>query len=124
LRSEDTLLLTNLMQQGEFPLFVPDAMVRHSIRLSFTECIGKDVRVAWLEASTFERIAAKGIQVRMKNRQRMAVLRSTWKASSQPSIGRSAWFVLAFRQALQRAISVLYKFIPFRSKTRPVADTR
>ena len=123
LRSEDTLLLTSLMQKGELPLFVPDAIVRHSIRMSFAACVRKDVRVAWLEASTFERIAAMGIQVRMKNRQRMAMLRSTWKASSQPSIGKSAWFVLTFRQALQRAISVLYRSLPFRSKPQPTADS-
>lgn len=111
LRSEDTLLLTNLIQRGELPLFVGDAVVRHTIQMSVTECFKKDVRVAWLEAKTFERIAAKGIEVRMKNRERIAVLRSTWKASSEPSIGRGAWFVLTLRQALQRAISLLYRWL-------------
>ena len=112
LRSEDTLLLAHLMRAGDLPFFATDAMVRHAVQMSFRECIRKDVRVAWLEARTYERIAAKGIQVRMNNRERIAILRSTWKASSRPSIGRGAWFVLVFRQALQRAVSLVYRFLP------------
>jgi glycosyltransferase involved in cell wall biosynthesis len=115
LRSEDTMLLTNLMQNGELPFFASNAVVRHSVRMSFAQCIQKDIRVAWLEAKTFDRIAARGIKVRMKNRERIAMLRSTWKASRQRSIGRIAWFVLAARQALQRAISLFYRCLPFRS---------
>ena len=107
-RSEDTMLLTNLIQNGELPFFAPDAVVRHAVRMSITECIRKDVRVAWLEARTFERIAAGGIRVRMKNRERIAILRCMWKASRQPSIGRIAWFVLAARQALQPAMSLFF----------------
>ena len=122
-RSEDTLLLTNLIESGELPFFATDAVVRHSVRMSLTECISKDARVAWLEARTFEGIAARGIKVRMKNRERIAILRSMWKASRQPSIGRIAWFVLAARQALQRAISLLYCCLPFRSKVRRAANS-
>lgn len=118
LRSEDTLLLTHLVQRGELPLFIGDAVVRHTIQMSFAECIKKDVRVAWLEAKTFERIAAKGVQVRIRNRQRIAVLRSGWRTSANPSIGRSAWLVLAGRQALQRAISVLYRWSPLPTRFR------
>jgi glycosyltransferase involved in cell wall biosynthesis len=113
--SEDTLLLARLMQKGDLPLYVDGAVVRHTIDMSFTECIRKDVRVAWLEAKTFERIAAIGVQVRMSNQERIAVLRSTWKMSRQASIGRVAWFVLTARQGLQRLISVLYPYLPFRS---------
>lgn len=109
LRSEDTLLLMNLIQKGELPLFIADAVVRHTVQMSFAECIAKDLRVAWLEAKTFERIAAQGVHMRMSNRERLAVLRSTWAASETPSIGRSAWFALTFRQALQRLISVIYR---------------
>jgi glycosyltransferase involved in cell wall biosynthesis len=114
-RSEDTLFLTALMQKGDLPLYVDRAVVRHTIQMSLAECICKDVRVAWLEAKTFERIAAIGVQVRMSNRERIAVLRSTWKMSRQASIGRVAWFVLTARQGLQRLISVLYPYLPFRS---------
>jgi glycosyltransferase involved in cell wall biosynthesis len=112
LRSEDTLLLTNLIQKGALPLLVGDAVVRHSIEMSFGECIRKDVRVARLETRTFERIAAKGVQVRMNNLERFTMLRSTWKASAQPSIGRTAWLVLTARQATQRLISLLCRCLP------------
>lgn len=123
-RSEDTLLLTYLLQNGELPFFVADAVVRHNLQMSITQCFRKDVLVAWLEARTFERIAAKGVRVRMNNRERVAMLQYMWKASRRSSIGRMAWFVLAARQALQRTISLVYGCLPFRSRVRPVPDKR
>ena len=60
LRAEDTLLLADLIQAGELPFFVNDAVVEHSVSLSFLECLRKDVRSAWLEGKTYEMIAAKG----------------------------------------------------------------
>ena len=117
LRSEDTLLLANLIERGDLPFFATDAVVRHAVQMSFIRCILKDVRVAWQEATTFERIAAKGVQLRMNNSQRIAMLRSMWGVSRRPSIGRSAWFVLVARQALQRTISLLYKCLSRRSNT-------
>lgn len=123
LRSEDTLLLTNLIEKGEFPLFVSDAVVRHTLQMSLAQCIRKDMRVAWVEASTFQRIAAKGVRVRMTNRERITMLRSMWNRSRHPSIGRSAWFILAARQALQRAISLVHRCLPLRSPVRPGVDS-
>ncbi len=115
-RSEDTLLLAHLMQRGELPFFAGNAVVRHEVEMSFTQCIRKDVRVAWLEARTFDRIAATGVRMRMTNRERIDMLRATWAVSRNPSIGRSAWFVLTARQGLQRAISLLYQcLLPLRS---------
>lgn len=122
-RSEDTLLLTHLVQRGELPFFATGAAIRHSVNLSIAGCIRKDVRVAWLEAKTFERIAATGVKVRMKNRDRVAMLRFMWKVSQQPSIGRSAWFVVVARQALQRAISLFYRGLRFRTEPQTAPDS-
>ena len=122
-RSEDTLLLTNLVQRGELPFFVTGATVRHTVNMSIARCIRKDVRVAWVEARTFQRIAATGVKVRMKNSERVAMLRYMWKASQQPSIGRSAWFVVVARQAVQRAISLFYRGLPFRSEPQTAPDS-
>jgi glycosyltransferase involved in cell wall biosynthesis len=114
LRSEDTLLLVELMRDGTLPLFVSGAVVRHSIQMSMGECIRKDVRVAWLESRTFNRIEKSGVRIRMTNAERIAMLRSLWRASATPSIGKPAWFFLVARQALQRSISVLYRCLPHR----------
>ena len=100
-RAEDTLLLANLMQSGELPLFVPDAIVQHAIPLSLLECFRKDYRSARLEGRTFDIIASKGVRIRVSHRERVSMLWSMWKTSRQQSIGRSAWFVLAARQALR-----------------------
>ena len=107
LRAEDTLLLSNLMQKGDLPFFVGDAMIQHAIPLSLMKCFAKDIRSAYLERRTFAIVAARGLPIRVTNRERLQILAYMWKTSRQRSIGRSAWFVLTLRQALQRTVSVL-----------------
>jgi hypothetical protein len=117
LRSEDTLLLVDLMQRGELPLFVADAVVQHSISLPLLKCMEKDVRSAWLEARTFAIIDATGIQIRMSHQERIGMLRSTLKIARHDSIGRGAWFVLVARQSIQRFVTFSYRFLhPTRRK--------
>jgi glycosyltransferase involved in cell wall biosynthesis len=108
LRGEDTLVLANLIERGELPFFVPDAIIQHTVPLSLIGCLRKDIRSAYLERRAFEIILSKGVKIRMSNRERFNMLRSTWEASRQDSIGRSAWFVLVARQSLQRIISCIY----------------
>lgn len=109
LRAEDTLLLANLMQRGELPWFVPDAIVEHFIPLSLMGCLRKDIRSAYLEGRTYDIIASKGVRIRVTHRERLQMLASMWKTASQESIGRSAWFVLVIRQAIQRTISFIHR---------------
>jgi glycosyltransferase involved in cell wall biosynthesis len=111
LRAEDTLLLANLMQAGELPLFVPDAIVEHAIPLSLMGCLRKDIRSVYLERRAYDIIASKGVRIRVTQRERLRLLWSMWKAAGQDSIGRSAWFVLVIRQAFQRMISFGYQFL-------------
>ena len=49
LRAEDTLLLANLIERGELPLFVASAIVQHETPFSLMECLRKDIRSAYLE---------------------------------------------------------------------------
>jgi glycosyltransferase involved in cell wall biosynthesis len=100
-RAEDTLLLANLMQSGELPRFVDEAIVQHAIPLSLSACLIKDVRSAYLERATYDMIAAKGVKFRVSHYERLSMLRSMWMISARCSIGRSAWFVLAVRQFLR-----------------------
>lgn len=109
LRAEDTLLLANLMQVGELPLFVPGAIVEHAIPLSFMACLRKDVRSVYLERRAYDIIASKGMRIRVTHRERLQLLWSMWKAAGQDSIGRSAWLVVVVRQAFQRMISFGYQ---------------
>jgi hypothetical protein len=109
LRAEDTLLLANLMQGGELPLFVPDAIVEHAIPLSLMGCLRKDIRSVYLEGRTYDIIASRGVRIRVTHRERLRLLLSMWKTAGQHSIGRSAWLVLVGRQALQRMISFGYQ---------------
>jgi glycosyltransferase involved in cell wall biosynthesis len=104
IRAEDTLLLANMMQTGEMPFFVGDARVQHAVSLSLMKCLVKDIRSAYLEGKTYNVIDAKGVRIRVTHRERLRMLRSMWQVSKQESIGRTAWFVLVFRQILRLAI--------------------
>jgi hypothetical protein len=103
--------LADLMQSGELPLFVTDAIVEHCIPLSLLGCFWKDVWSAYLEGRTYNLIASKGVRIRMTNRERLHLITSMWKTARQPSIGRPAWFVLTFRQTIRRTISLGYKYL-------------
>jgi cellulose synthase/poly-beta-1,6-N-acetylglucosamine synthase-like glycosyltransferase len=118
LRGEDTLLLANLMQVDALPRFVPEAVVEHYIPLSFMECLRKDIRSAGLEAGAYGSIASKGVKIRVTHRERLRLLRSTWKAAGQSSIGRSAWLALVVRQAFKRALSFGYRCLGRRRTER------
>lgn len=111
LRGEDTLLLANIMQKGELPLFVATAKVRHSVSLSPLQCLRKDLRSGWLDAATFRVISAKNVRIRMSNSDRVRMLYSTWKAASENSLGRTAWAILITRQLVERSVTVLYHFL-------------
>jgi glycosyltransferase involved in cell wall biosynthesis len=117
LRAEDTLLLANLMQGGELPLFVPDAVVEHAIPLSLMGCLRKDIRSVYLEGKAYNIIASRGVRIRVTHRERLRLLSAMWKTAGQRSIGRSAWFVLVVRQALQRTISFGYRCLRVGSTT-------
>jgi glycosyltransferase involved in cell wall biosynthesis len=115
LRGEDTLLLAKLMQVGELPLFVPDAIVEHCVPLSLMDSLRKDFRSAKLENGTYATIASKGVRVRVTHRERLKLLASMWKTARRESIGRSAWFVLVVRQGFKRMLSFGYQCLRFRS---------
>jgi len=121
LRGEDTLLLANLMQAGTLPRFIPEAVVEHYIPLSFMECLRKDIRSAGLEAGAYGSIASKGVRIRVTHRERLRLLRSTWKAAGQSSIGRSAWLALIVRQAFKRALSFGYSWLGRRRTDRALS---
>jgi glycosyltransferase involved in cell wall biosynthesis len=109
LRAEDTLLLANLIRNGELPFFVREAVVQHKINLSWYQCLIKDIRSAWLEARTYDMIAAKGVSIRMSDSARIKMMRSMWKSAQQESIGRTAWFVVVGRRTLHKIVRLLYK---------------
>ena len=120
-RGEDTLLLVSLMRSGELPLYVANATVQHAVPLSLLQYLRKSVRSAYLEAGTYSLIASQGIRIRVTNRERLEMLSSMWQASAQPTIGRTAWFVLLVRQALPRVVSLISRFT--RSKSIGKSDS-
>jgi glycosyltransferase involved in cell wall biosynthesis len=111
IRAEDTLLLATLMRRGELPVYVPEATVRHAVPLSLLECLGKDVRSAYVERRAFDVIASRGITIQLTNADRRAIMSNMWKASAQDSIGKLSWFIVTGRQLLRLIISTVYRVL-------------
>jgi glycosyltransferase involved in cell wall biosynthesis len=118
IRAEDTLLLANLITVGKLPLFVANAIVQHATPLSVIAYLRKAIRSGYLEASTYDIIATMGVKIRVTHRERLRMLKSMWKASGQPLIGRTAWFLLIARQLLQRLTSFACRSLRVRSGSR------
>jgi len=114
IRAEDTLLLANLIERSELPFFVPDAIVRHDVCLSLSDCLRKDIRSAWVEGATYARIKSRGINVRMGHRDRLKLLVSMWQTSRLSSIGRLACLCLILRQSSSRTTSLVYRLLHHR----------
>jgi glycosyltransferase involved in cell wall biosynthesis len=108
-RGEDTLLLLHLIDCGELPLFVGDAIVEHAVSLSLAACFLKDTRSAVLARRANALINARGLKLRATNRERVRMLNRMWKTSREPRIGRLAWFVVVARQLLYRALNFLFQ---------------
>jgi glycosyltransferase involved in cell wall biosynthesis len=109
LRAEDTLLLANLMQHGELPLFVPTATVQHAISLSLMGYFLKGIWSAYQEGRTYDIIALMGVRIRVSHRERLSMLSAMWGTSGLQAIGRPAWFLLAARQSLRLMASYVYR---------------
>jgi glycosyltransferase involved in cell wall biosynthesis len=107
IRAEDTLLLADLMERGELPLFVTKAVVQHRTPLSLLGCLRKDVRSAYLESKTYEVVASRGVKLRVGFRERIDMLRSMWRMSAEPSVGRAAWLILVIRQVLRLVVHLV-----------------
>jgi glycosyltransferase involved in cell wall biosynthesis len=123
LRGEDTLFLASLIEAGELPLFVPDAIVEHSIPLSLLASLRKDFRSAQLERRMYETIAASGVRIHVTHGERLKLLSSMWKTAQRDSIGRSAWFALVLRQGFKRVLSFGYHYFG-RSHTKKASNVR
>jgi glycosyltransferase involved in cell wall biosynthesis len=109
LRAEDTFLMATLMQRGELPYFVANAIVEHAIPLSVLECLRKDIRSIYLEAQTYDLIASKGVRFRVGYRERLAMVCAMWTASAKRSFGRRPWFLVTGRQGLRLVASYVYR---------------
>lgn len=110
-RGEDTLLLTQLIRNGELPKFVADAVVQHAIPLPVTQCLLKDIRSGYLIGQANRRIVLTGVSVRMTHRERLRILKVMWKASHRPGIGRAGFALLVTRQFLERVTSSLCGYL-------------
>ncbi len=111
IRGEDTLLLADLIQRGQLPLLVANAVVQHETPFSLMESLHKEIRSAFLEMNTYKMIDSKGVKFQVSHRERLQMLRAMWKTCDRPSVGRTAWFVLVIRQVLRLLVHLGYRIL-------------
>jgi glycosyltransferase involved in cell wall biosynthesis len=117
-RGEDTLLLAGLIERGQLPFLVVNAIVQHETPFSPLESLRKEIRSAYLEMDTYKIIDTKGVKYRVTYRERLEMLRAMWKTSARKSIGRSAWFVLVTRQVLRLVLHFVYRATGTQSRSQ------
>lgn len=117
-RGEDTLLLANLVREGQLPLFMPDAAVQHVVPQSLLRCFRKDISSGYLQSPTYAVIDASGIRIRMNNRARLRMLIALWHATKSYSGGKAALLVLLARQLLERTTLFLCRWLRIFPKVR------
>jgi hypothetical protein len=110
--------LAGLIERGQLPFLVVNAIVQHETPFSPLESLRKEIRSAYLEMDTYKIIDTKGVKYRVTYRERLEMLRAMWKTSARKSIGRSAWFVLVTRQVLRLVLHFVYRATGTQSRSQ------
>jgi hypothetical protein len=101
-RAQDTYLLCELMARGQLPMYVPDAIVTHCVRLSFPMYLYKAVAIASAENRTYTAIERRGIHFQCTDAERLQVLSALFKSAGHNSFGYDALAVVLVRKALRK----------------------
>jgi glycosyltransferase involved in cell wall biosynthesis len=107
-RAQDTLLLADFIFAGEFPRFVPRAVVLHDVRLPIAKYIWKGFWTGYVEGKTYGLINALGVSVRASWSGRFRMLLSMRRECASRSFGVSPLLIVAIRQGLAYLGSLLY----------------
>lgn len=111
IRAQDTLLLAELIQRGNLPRFVPEAVVLHAVKLKLSEYLGKSIRTGYLEGSAYGIIASKGVSVRSNFKERGKILMAVWTNARSRSLGMGAFVVVMVRQTFRLMSSMAYRLL-------------
>jgi glycosyltransferase involved in cell wall biosynthesis len=121
-RAQDTLLLADLILSDECPLFVPEAIVKHDVRLRVGRYMWKALRTGYVGGRTYTIIRTLGVSIRADAPQRVRILLSMLNHSLKKSSGIAPLVIVITRQclghlgaALYRCIAPLRRDVAFRS---------
>lgn len=109
LRAQDTLLLADLILNGECPRFVPEAIVQHAVRLRAGQYVWKALRVGYVEGRTYGIIRALGVSIRADTPRRARILLFMFKHSLKTSSGIAPFAIVTARQCLSLLGATLYR---------------
>jgi hypothetical protein len=103
------LLLANLIRQRAYPRFIPDAVVRHSVRLSPKQYLLKAFRKGFIEAKTYAIIEGLGVSIRSSSMRRVEILFSMLKYSLKSRLGVIPFLIVMARQCISLLAGALQK---------------
>ncbi len=113
-RAQDTLLLADLILNGECPRFVPEAIVQHDVRLRLGPFMWKALRAGYVGGRTYGIIRTLGVSIRVDAPRRLHILLFMLKHSSKTSLGIAPFVIVTTRQCLGHLGAALYRcIVPF-----------
>jgi hypothetical protein len=108
-RAQDTLLLADLILNGECPRFVPDAIVQHDVRLRVGRYMWKALWTGYVGGRTYAIIRTLGVSIRADATQRARILLSMFKHSLKTPSGIAPFMIVITRQCLSHLGATLYR---------------
>lgn len=110
LRGQDSLLLAELILSGEFPRFVPSAVVVHNVRLPLFQYIRKGFWTGYVEGKTYRIIRSLGVSIRTTGVERSWMLASMCRKCISQSWCICILLIVIARQTLTHAGGLFYRW--------------
>jgi glycosyltransferase involved in cell wall biosynthesis len=121
LRGQDTMLFADMIRSGEYPRFVPSAIVLHNVRLHISKYLWKGLWTGYVEGRTYQVIKARGTNIRSTGSDRIQMLSSMWKKCLLHSWGPYPFFIVTARQSLCFVGTLVYQWF---NRTPDITSSR
>ena len=109
-RAQDTLLLSNLIRNGELPRFVASATVLHDVRSTVLKYLWKGLHTGYTEGWTYQTIRSQSVTIRSTFPERYRILAMMCNASLSPDYGIRPLVVVFLRQSLSLFGYLVYRW--------------
>ncbi len=100
-RGEDTLLLSQLMERGQMPHYLPDAAIQHAVRLPLMRYMWVGLGIGYKEGYAYAKVAKNAEKLDSGSSQRWEQLKRLYRIAKEKSLGTGAFLTVFVRQVLR-----------------------
>jgi len=109
IRAQDTLLLSDLIDRGKLPTFVPEAVIVHDVRLGIFDYLWKGLWTGYMEGRTYEIIESRHIKIRSSMPERIKIAVSMWRNYRTSPRDIFPFAIVVLRQSISFLGFLLYR---------------